>query len=349
MTWRTTGLVLITAAALGGCTVRPADLPVPGVARSGPTYRVGIEFTDVLNLPRRARVVVDGVPVGTVEDISAHRFVATVTVALRSQLRLPADTRAGLQQDTLLGDVYVVLTPPADSSGPALRDGGVIPLAHTWAANSPEDMLAGASTVLGGGDLGALQTVITSVDRAFPEGPEQARRFSATLTAALGQVADNTAAVNEAIDGLGIVAHTAAERRELVEQLLRVLPNALTLTAQNLPILLELTRGTDDIAEAAAGVLMRRIERVKSIFAALAPIMAASPELDVWFGHTLAAADGLFGARGEAMSRGSMLSFPVSVQGLSVDDPAGVPGAAGRLAPVTAEKLAELLTNLGVR
>ncbi|WP_245721804.1 MlaD family protein [Nocardia crassostreae] len=132
-----TAALLAAALPVTGCAIDPAQVPVPGASVAGPTYSVRIEFANALNLPAQAKVVLNGAKVGslrsvTVVDPSASapgRVDAVVDIS--SAVRLPASTTAQLRQNTILGDIYVGLTTPENSSGATIPDGGVIPLGQT--------------------------------------------------------------------------------------------------------------------------------------------------------------------------------------------------------------------------
>ena len=47
---------------------------------SGPTYELSAEFRNALNLPQGAPVKLHGNRVGTVQEITAHDYVAQVTL-----------------------------------------------------------------------------------------------------------------------------------------------------------------------------------------------------------------------------------------------------------------------------
>ncbi|MGV9482596.1 MlaD family protein, partial [Gordonia aichiensis] len=67
--WAPLTVVLTAVLTTAGCGFDPAAVPVPGTGVPGPTYSIDIEFTDALNLPRRAKVVANGIQVGTVTSM----------------------------------------------------------------------------------------------------------------------------------------------------------------------------------------------------------------------------------------------------------------------------------------
>ncbi|MEP4377500.1 MAG: MlaD family protein [Alphaproteobacteria bacterium] len=76
-------------------------------------YELTARFLRVGGLDRGADVRISGVKVGSVIDRSLDEktFEAVVTFSVRSDLRLPADTEAGVTAEGLLGGKYLRLFP----------------------------------------------------------------------------------------------------------------------------------------------------------------------------------------------------------------------------------------------
>lgn len=110
-----TGLCCV--ALLSACSIDPADLPIPGSYVAGDKYSLRIEFASVLNLPEKAKVIVEGVDAGVLDTVELVGSTAVATVDLSADVQLPTDTVAELRQSSILGEIYISLQPPADSSG----------------------------------------------------------------------------------------------------------------------------------------------------------------------------------------------------------------------------------------
>ena len=91
---------------------------MPGSNPAG-GYDIIIEFANVLNLPERAKVVMDGTKVGVVTDVSLTSRGVDVTSRIDHDVAVPSNIHAVLQQATVLGDTYVALerTPGAEIGG----------------------------------------------------------------------------------------------------------------------------------------------------------------------------------------------------------------------------------------
>ena len=92
------------------------------------SYRVSADFPEASNLTLNADVRISGVTVGHVVAKNAASDGTTHTVLeLEPQYApLPANARAMLRQKTIVGEIYVDLT-PGDASGPKLPEGGIDP------------------------------------------------------------------------------------------------------------------------------------------------------------------------------------------------------------------------------
>lgn len=88
-------------------------------------YRVTVPFDEANNLAQESDVRISGVSVGTVKEVAlGEGGVAEATVEIEDRFApLPTDTRAILRQKTLLGEIYVGLT-PGTPDGPTIPEGG---------------------------------------------------------------------------------------------------------------------------------------------------------------------------------------------------------------------------------
>ncbi|WP_280277043.1 MlaD family protein [Nocardia wallacei] len=212
---------LAVALAAAGCDVQPADVPVPGVGVDGPTYRLRIEFADVLNLPQGAKVIADGVRVGQLRGVTVvdpdparHKGYVVADVDIRDSVRLPIGTTAELRQETPLGDVHIALTEPAAPAADRLRPGATIPLADTTQSPPIEDILAGLSTFVGSGAVTDVQDIVRKMNGILPKDPRDTTRIAATLGADLTGLGADLDSVDHVLDGLqatvtdGLAANT---------------------------------------------------------------------------------------------------------------------------------------------
>src|SRR5579875_3607039 len=88
------------ALALSSCASLNVDaVPVPGSNYSG-GHEIIIEFANVLNLPARAKVVMDGTKVGVVTGVTLTSRGVDVTSQIDREVAVPSNIHAVMQQAT---------------------------------------------------------------------------------------------------------------------------------------------------------------------------------------------------------------------------------------------------------
>ncbi|MFR9749846.1 MlaD family protein [Nocardia sp. 004] len=235
--WRRMGryMSLASAVVFGvlGCDFQPAELTVPGSGVDGPTYRLNIEFADVLNLPPGAKVFADGVRVGQLTDLTlvdpvaasrgvpARRGYVVAEVDIRASVHLPTETTAALRQETPLGDVHIALRVPETASGPTLGADATIPLAQTSGSQPIEDILAGLSTFIGSSAISDVQSIIDKANAILPEDPRDTARIAATFGADIADLGANLHTVDTLLDGIrATVEHGIGDNLPTLDELL---------------------------------------------------------------------------------------------------------------------------------
>ena len=95
-----------------------ANVPLPGGPGTGSDkMTIYVQMPDTLALNVNSRVRVADVFVGRVRAIELKNWVATLTLDLQSDLKLPSNALATIGQTSLLGSQHVELAPPPDPSG----------------------------------------------------------------------------------------------------------------------------------------------------------------------------------------------------------------------------------------
>jgi virulence factor Mce-like protein len=195
---------LLCAVAVSSCAaINVNDLPQPGTSYSG-GYNIVIEFANVLNLPDRAKVVMDGTTVGVVDHINVAQSAVDVTARIDPAVRVPSDIRAVLQQSTVLGDIYVALdrAPEAPGAGVPLQPGGRIPAAQTTSPPQLEDTLANLANFVASGSIQRLQNSIIGINRVTPERTEQVRAIATQMSRNLSGLSANIETVDQWLNGV---------------------------------------------------------------------------------------------------------------------------------------------------
>jgi virulence factor Mce-like protein len=210
---RMTAVGIVVSVAIPSCASIDVDsLPQPGRSY-GDGYDIAIAFDNVLNLPERAQVVLNGVVVGVVEDITLRSRQVDVTARIDSNVAVPANTKASLQQATVLGDTYVSLERPVadDAPAPALTQGGTIPLAQTTSPPQLEDTIASLANVLSSGSIQRIQNTVIRLNRLSPP-PTEVRRLTSTIVDNLTALSGNIDQVDQLLDGAARSAQVLDDR-----------------------------------------------------------------------------------------------------------------------------------------
>jgi phospholipid/cholesterol/gamma-HCH transport system substrate-binding protein len=119
---------------------------IEGNSRGG--LELAAEFSEIGGLTERAPVVISGVRVGRVKDITlTDDLRAVVTLDVDAKYPLPVDTSAAIRTSGLLGDQFVALEPGAEDA--LLKSGDRI--AMTESALSIERLIG---DFVHGSDLG---------------------------------------------------------------------------------------------------------------------------------------------------------------------------------------------------
>lgn len=202
-TWRV-GIAVASAVMTSSCSsINLSALPQPGGAEGG-GYDIVIDFDNVLNLPDHAKVVMDGTNVGVVTNMAITGAAVDVTARVGSNVVVPANTHAALQQSAVLGDLYVALErpQPGQVAAPALSPGAHIPLAQTSSPPQLEDTIANLANFVSSGSIQRIQKSIVGINRATPAGKGTARKIASRVAADLEDISDNMNVVDQWFNGV---------------------------------------------------------------------------------------------------------------------------------------------------
>jgi phospholipid/cholesterol/gamma-HCH transport system substrate-binding protein len=206
-------VVVASVVLLSSCALIDVNsLPQPGKSyRDG--YDIVLAFDNVLNLPARAKVVLNGVSVGVVTDMRLTAREVDVTVRVGAGTVVPSNTRASLQQATVLGDIYVALVRPqtGDRPAPALGSGEKIPLAQTLSPPQLEDTIAGLANFVSSGSIQRIQNTVVHLNRLTPP-PQEVRRLTSRVVEDLTDLSNNIGQVDQLLGGLSQTGEVLDER-----------------------------------------------------------------------------------------------------------------------------------------
>lgn len=197
-------VVLAMVVAVSSCaSINVNALPQPGNSYRG-GYDIVIEFANVLNLPDRAKVVMDGTTVGIVSNVALQTHRVDVTARINPAVMVPSDIHAALEQATVLGDIYVALQRPQTGRTAATRlhPGDRIPLARTASPQELEDTIANLANFVSSGSIQRIQNTIIGINRITPAGDGAVQKIASQVAADLSGLSDNMNLVDEWFNGV---------------------------------------------------------------------------------------------------------------------------------------------------
>lgn len=283
MTCSTRRLCALAAAALGlaGCGFRGLyDVPLPGGADVGDhPYHITVEFADVLDLVPQAAVRVNDVAVGRVDSVDLAgdpaRWHATVRLTLNGDVTLPANARAELRQTSLLGEKYVSLAgPTTEPPQGRLRDGALIPLAHTGRNPEVEEVLAALSVLLNGGGLAQIQAINRELGDALQGREGSVRDLLTQLDTLVGGLDAQKAQITRALDSVNRLAATLSAQRTTIGDALDTLPGALKVLADQRQQLTAMLTALQRLGQVGANVITASRDDLLADLASLRPTLA---------------------------------------------------------------------------
>lgn len=185
-----------------GRAENPANLLHRVTSSSAHSQVLYVDFVSVVNLPLGAPVLARGTQIGAVEAIELVPGAARLRLEVDPAAYLPAGTTAELRQLTMLGDIYVALTPPPGATGPSLGAGTVIGLADSDPGPQIEDILTNLADFMAGGSLLRVQDAVRQVNASVAVDDLQLGAASRTGARAIDDLADGTAQLDAMVQSL---------------------------------------------------------------------------------------------------------------------------------------------------
>jgi phospholipid/cholesterol/gamma-HCH transport system substrate-binding protein len=190
----------------------------------GSSRTVTAYFTSVVGLYTKNTVDVNGVPVGSVEEIVPQGNVVRVTLKVDNRVPIAADAKAVIVAPTLVSDRYVQLGPNY-TGGPMMNDGAVIPVERTAIPVELDrvykslDTLATALGPNGANKNGSLNNLLQASAGALGGNGQAINQTITQLAGAVGTLADNRGNLFATVDNLGQFTNMLARNDGQVRQL----------------------------------------------------------------------------------------------------------------------------------
>jgi len=274
---RTAGLVLLLAMAFLASSCRfdgAYDLPLPGgkAVKPGDAITVTAEFTDALNVVPRTAVMVDDVPVGQVSQIDRVGWHAKVTMQVRKDLDLPANTVAEIRQTSLLGEKYVALVAPTDATPTGrLADGADIPLSATSRNPEVEEVLGALSFVLSGGGIGQLRTISTELNKMMDGRTENLRSLLDRINTLIGTLDGQKDDIIRAMEGIDRLSATLNKESRSIGAAIDAIGPAVKVLNEQHTALVTMLRELDKLGQVGTRVIRGSRENLVATLRHLEP------------------------------------------------------------------------------
>jgi phospholipid/cholesterol/gamma-HCH transport system substrate-binding protein len=225
--WGWRGLILsVTALMLSSCGWRGiASVPIPGGpgSQSG-SYQIYVQVPDTLAINGNSRVQVADVFVGSIREIKLKNWIATLTLGLNKDVKLPKNTLAKIGQTSLLGSQHIELSSPPNPSRELLKNGDTIPLKNSSAYPSTEQTLASLAIILRGGGIPNLDVLQSEVNNIVSGRADQIHAFLGKLDTFTREVNAQRNDITHAIDSTNRLLAYAGSRADVIDRVLTDVP-----------------------------------------------------------------------------------------------------------------------------
>ena len=202
-----------------------ANVPLPGGPGTGTDrMTIYVQMPDTLALNVNSRVRVADVYVGRVREIALKNWIATLTLDLQPNIKLPANTLAKIGQTSLLGSQHVQLDPPPDPSSQLLKNGDTIPLQNSSAFPTTERVLASIAAILRGGGVQNLEVIQTEINNVLTGRADQIREFLNRLDTFTDELNQQRQDITRAIDSTNRLLSIVGQRNETLDWVLTEFP-----------------------------------------------------------------------------------------------------------------------------
>jgi len=248
------GLALVLAALmLSSCGWRGiANVALPGGPGSGAgAYTLYVQVPDTLAINGNSKVLVADVFVGKIRDIQLKNWVATLTLGVDGNVKLPKNATAKIGQTSLLGTQHIELAAPPNPSPQLLKDGDTIPLKNSSAWPNIERTLASLAMILRGGGISNLEVIQNEVNNILAGRGPQIRAFLGkldTFTRELNQQRDD---ITHAIDSTNRLLAYAGNRADVLDRVLTEFPPLIKHFAEKQQLLIDATNALGRLSLAA--------------------------------------------------------------------------------------------------
>jgi phospholipid/cholesterol/gamma-HCH transport system substrate-binding protein len=224
--WR--GLVLLVAAlVLSSCGSWRgiSNVAIPGGPGSGGNaYTVYVQVPDTLAINGNSKVMVADVFVGSIKAIQLKNWIATLTLGISKNVKLPKNAIAKIGQTSLLGSQHVELSAPPNPSPELLKNGDTILLKNSSSYPTTEQTLASLSLILRGGGIPNLEVLQNEVYNIFNGRGDQIKALLGKLDTFTTQLNEQRDDITHAIDSTNRLLTYVGGRADVLDRVLTDIP-----------------------------------------------------------------------------------------------------------------------------
>ena len=245
--------LLVAALVLSSCGWRGiSNVAIPGGPGSGSgSYNINVQMPDTLAINGNSKVMVADVYVGSIRAINLKNWVATLTLGIDKNVKLPKNATAKIGQTSLLGSQHVELAAPPNPSPELLKDGDTIALKNSTAFPTTEQTLASLSLILRGGGIPNLEVLQNEVFNIFNGRGNQIRAFLGKLDTFTDQLNQQRDDITHAIDSTNRLLVYVGGRADVLDRVLTEIPPLVKHFADTKQLLINAVDSVGRLSQAA--------------------------------------------------------------------------------------------------
>ncbi|WP_455358220.1 MCE family protein [Streptomyces sp. SYSU K21746] len=269
--WAAAGSLMLTGCEFNGLY----DVQLPGgAAADGDSYRVTVEFRDVLDLVPQSAVKVNNVTVGAVEKVELTGWHARVRLRIDDSVKLPGNAVADLRQTSMLGEKYVSLSAPPDvPTVGRLADGDRIPLSRSGRNPEIEEVLSALSALLNGGGVAQLKTITVELNKALEGRENRVKSLLGELDTFIGGLDTQRKEIVRALEGIDRLSARLAKEKKTIGLAVDTMPPALKVLADQRQNLTRMLTSLSQLGKTGTGVINASRDDVVANLKSLRPIL----------------------------------------------------------------------------
>lgn len=232
--------IAVLAAAFGGYRLLTKD--------SG-TYTVTAYFPRAVSVFKSSDVRVLGLPAGTVQSVDIDGEQVKVVLSINDDVPLPADVRAQIVPQSLIGERYIQLSPAFKEGMERAPDGYVMDAKHNITPVEPDEALAAIKDFLDSLDPDNLGRLVDNLEEDFRGNGAAFNDMLASLSDVVSTFAAKDEALGRIIDSFDKLTATLVTREQQLGQVLDAFSQATQVLADERESIEGLVGGLADLSK----------------------------------------------------------------------------------------------------